>query len=1224
MADNNYDLGGYQVAQNQLLQIQQQQQQNIVEAQQASRASGDVNQAARQAAGLLTANQTAAINANVNPQTRGILQKYGVGKPQTVRSQNQRTVGQNVVINNNTTTNNYGGPVQGRELSFKGNDIAMKKQAEETNRFKAWLSGLFNKQDAEDARRDREFVKRGRALEKQSERVTKKLGELGKNVVEGLSPKRVVKSMNSGLRRLLMIFGFHLLAKNWDKILNKVADIENTVKGWINYFKTGGGVGKKVNGFIQDLRVLFMGKDAANSNKSLFDYLKDIFVGDEKNSIWSYIKLYFKDKGEERSQALSRLSFPEITIDDFDNIPGLIMKVFTYLGDVISVSVNGLSGLKKSAHSNIMRTARKRTYKYNDHKNSLYNNSSARQYGAYGSFKIMNNTTGKVEQHSSSEVAAGDLAVLSGDYQGLYKGNINRFTGKIKNTPSARLGQAAELSSLITAAKNGYVHTSAVSNAFQQLYDSACEKDSQGLRARMPLPEYLLNHLKHKEEFISKAGVKKEQWRVIYRPRASADLIDAIEESPEGAAALAYGSNEALDKLGVNKFIRGFARTYGRGQNIANESEEFDRESRESANQGLGITGDALSNILTTGTLGFINAGENSFVRGSAQYLNKNDTKKFISVLVPKDYKLQEGEVESSLPLQEVYTTDSEGIRELAKELIGSDAINYTDQAMFDRTRDALNQMAFTNGATNIVHDEDDGIYDSINELEKRFRERDKNREAAWNNTRGHEMFDRVGEKAEAVYNNTKNKVGDFVSNAGNYVAGMDINLSNPLSNLGNNNSSTSAPIVATSYEKTTVPDNQKVSNNNSTDATTTVSNTTSLSDDTLNLDAATEYCRRPKKPIKTYVDDKGKVHTDPSSLDGPDGALFVKSAEVCLHGVWQILKHGGLYKNHSDASGVLAAYLFDEKIKRLGWKLVTNVTNVFDEAIPGDIIIIHKIANHYNGHIQFLAGDGYWYSDFWQRWYRQCLNYKDGTKIPESEVNKVSCLYRYPKIYKSGKLYKTIDEEASSDGNIDGEDDNSLSGRVKKGAKEAGKFTFDALLNSGLFEITGSHQIKDGEEITGELTSYELYKKTPNSELKYLRSGMNRADWAREVRNQTGKNPGELIAGTVFNSRERLFATFTKRRETNGYYNYSPINRDIFNNPSSETTQAIKEASDQSTTVFAAGQESQVELLASMDSKLSELNHSIIAFTADKGNSGTPAPDLSRSDSAIPAEALQ
>lgn len=230
MAEKTNSYQDYQDAQSQLLQIQAQQQANLQEARLMGQSQMATNNALNQAAQV--AAQTVAMGnttqpATFNPTTQAVLQQYGLGQPRVVRNQtrSQSTTPQHVTINNNTSniTNNnvavpanIGGPLQGRPVQINP-DVQM-------GTFKTWLSNVFAQQNAEAARRDREYEKRESALARNANKVLKKIGEIGGDIGKALDPRRATSSSVNTIKTLFTVLGIANLAKNWVHVAHKLDD----------------------------------------------------------------------------------------------------------------------------------------------------------------------------------------------------------------------------------------------------------------------------------------------------------------------------------------------------------------------------------------------------------------------------------------------------------------------------------------------------------------------------------------------------------------------------------------------------------------------------------------------------------------------------------------------------------------------------------------------------------------------------------------------------------------------------------------------------------------------------------------------------------------------------------------------------------------------------------------------------------------------------------------
>jgi len=340
----------YQEAQQQLLAIQAEQQQNLAVARAESKASFDNNQTLAQAAELgaisaAEAEQMAQAGGQVtlNPATQSILSKYGVGQPKFSRTQShsQQVTKQNITINNNVTSNTTndvkvpagaGGPLQGRPLQFKDPQTA---GGGSIGKFKTWISSAFARQNEEGAKRDREYRHRESSLTKSANRMMKKLEDVGKTIGSRMDPRKIGSTWQSQLKTLLLLFGFGYLTSNWTKVLAKVSDIEQWIRNTWNYFSEGN--------FISDISSLLGGKPG----QGVLDSLKSLFLGDgEEKGLFGHLKQFFKDMWEERAEAVKAVKAPEIT-NALNDPMTAIKSLFEYLSNILTAAFSGTEGIKK-------------------------------------------------------------------------------------------------------------------------------------------------------------------------------------------------------------------------------------------------------------------------------------------------------------------------------------------------------------------------------------------------------------------------------------------------------------------------------------------------------------------------------------------------------------------------------------------------------------------------------------------------------------------------------------------------------------------------------------------------------------------------------------------------------------------------------------------------------------------------------------------------------------
>ena len=508
----------YQEAQQQLLAIQAEQQQNLAVARAESKASFDNHQTLAQAAELgaisaAEAEQAAAAGAQagaqLNPATQQILSKYGAGQPKFQRSQShsQQVTKQNITINNNITSNttndvkvpaNIGGPLQGRPLQFKTPQASGEGSV---GKFKNWISAAFARQNEEGARLDREYRHRESSLTTSAAKMMKKLEEIGKTIGSRLDPRKIGSTWQSQLKTLLFLFGFGYLTSNWTKILAKVADIENWVKGTWNYFTGSVKEGKRT--FISDIKS-FLG---AKEGESVFDALKELFIG--KDGFLGLLKEYFNGLIEDRSKAIKMVKFPDIDLGD---LMGTIKNIGLYLGDLLSAMVSGASGVKSSIERNIKDISTK---------GGLEQAQKDSATMSTGSFKT---TSGK---EIDADVGIG--AILNNKYTGLTRHSLDS-EGNLTNKYGAEstVAQASDISRLfIQANSGGKIDSTQLSAGLSRLMKASQDSVSAG-NSGIPVQASFLRHwFTNKElgEMLKKGELKNQWYYMVLRKKTDEDNI---------------------------------------------------------------------------------------------------------------------------------------------------------------------------------------------------------------------------------------------------------------------------------------------------------------------------------------------------------------------------------------------------------------------------------------------------------------------------------------------------------------------------------------------------------------------------------------------------------------------------------------------------------------------------------------------------------------------------
>ena len=364
--EDGKDLQQLQEAQNQIVQINAERQGNLQMARLENNANAANNETMSQAVEMASLGGLggAAVQQQVqamNPQTQAVLGKYGLGQPRVQRSssRNVQVTPQKITINNNTTnttTNNVavpaaniGGPVQGRTLAIK--------QDESQARFKTWISNAFAKQNQQAAVREKEYQRREWSLTRSTNKLMKHLSDLGKSVSERLNPQKLASSVGNQFRTILFLFGTTFLAKNWEKVIEYGAKIENFLFG-----ARGEGInGERGKSGLSKMLISAFGGDPNNEKSTVLNSLKDLFyTGDEKRpGAFDYLFLKIKNYFSEGAEAVKNLELPKI---DTDDLLGSLKNIVGYLGNVMSALFTGAEGLKKGIDNQVKEVSKNSKY----------------------------------------------------------------------------------------------------------------------------------------------------------------------------------------------------------------------------------------------------------------------------------------------------------------------------------------------------------------------------------------------------------------------------------------------------------------------------------------------------------------------------------------------------------------------------------------------------------------------------------------------------------------------------------------------------------------------------------------------------------------------------------------------------------------------------------------------------------------------------------------------
>ena len=408
-----------------------------------------------QAAGMMMASQGDQLQGQVaamNPGTQAMMGKYGV-KPKKSQSsshnQNQSRVisksGDITNIKNETITNNHTDirvtqpaiPMSQPVIPVAG---AQKKE-DGTAKFKAWLSGMFAKQQNDAEIQKKEYRKKEWNLGRTTTRLMKRIENATTSLGAKLDPKNMTSTLGGQIKWLLLIFGATMMAKFWKPTMKFLANLEG---GFRAVF------GLPMN---DDLR------NASSGTLSVIDQIKE-FIGIKKGENESLIggigkvfmegidKLIDKLKFwfEDRASALKEVEFPELKVSPIgipgfdglmDGLTGAFKGVAQYLGDIITVAMGGSKGKVRVEANKIARQAQ----------------------------EVFTNTSGK-------QTSAGDAGLVKGNGRSYMKDSDYDMFGNLKGNAASTQAMSESLISLFND-KSNKAHTAEIGTGVSQLFSVA-------------------------------------------------------------------------------------------------------------------------------------------------------------------------------------------------------------------------------------------------------------------------------------------------------------------------------------------------------------------------------------------------------------------------------------------------------------------------------------------------------------------------------------------------------------------------------------------------------------------------------------------------------------------------------------------------------------------------------------------------------------------------------
>lgn len=463
------ELGQFQEAQGQLLNVQAEQRNNLNEARVVSEMEQQNNQTLAQAAGMLAASGggaaagVVAAQPQLNPGTKAILSKYGMGgKPgtqtRTVHTTQQSQTPQKISITNNTTTtNNNNVQVSQPSIPMSAPVIPMRaaQQSGDINKFKVWISNTFARQNEAAAIREKEYRRREWSLTRSANKMIRKMGEIGKSIGERMSPKNFGNILGDQLKVVFGLMGLHWVSENVGNILDKVSDV-------VGYFtgKTKSGVKIKEPKFVSDIKGAFISFLGGKKGETVFDALKGL-INDFSVRLRGELELLF----DSRSRAIKQLEFPEIDLKKMNSM-GIITTVGKYLGDVISVALGGPKALEKSKLRELTQKARQNSIEtYEDDYSHTQDATS-----------ILGTRSGTYRENTS----IGDAVMYDSTFRKNFKmSNLDyNLSGGLSNNVSASIKQSQYLyNQMDQMLSTGNINTTVINAGLSSLRSAAKKSD---------------------------------------------------------------------------------------------------------------------------------------------------------------------------------------------------------------------------------------------------------------------------------------------------------------------------------------------------------------------------------------------------------------------------------------------------------------------------------------------------------------------------------------------------------------------------------------------------------------------------------------------------------------------------------------------------------------------------------------------------------------------------
>lgn len=514
------ELQQFQEAQGQLLNLQAEQRNNLNEQRVISGMEVQNNQTLAQAAEVLAASGGgAATIPQVSPKTSEILSKYGIKPGSNTKTQSntiQTLSPQKVSITNNTTTtttNNV--QMSAPQIPISAPVIPMRAGAggSDTERFKVWVSNAFAKQNEAAAIREKEYNKREWSLTRSTNKMIRKMGEIGKTFSESMNPKKLVGTINNQFKTLLFLMGLHLVSKNIKEILD--------------WFRGESGLAKL-------LKTVF-GEDFK---------IKNVF-SDGITRLIDYFKLFF----EERGKAIKAVEFPKIDLKE--DLLSVVGKIGSYLGDVLGAAFSGTKSLTKSKIDNFKSEGRARSIEDYDDKYSHTQDikKSGLDFGK--------ESRGGIDM---SDVSLGDLVTTSEGFKDNFKMASSDYDsfGSLSNNAGASIKQSKNIVNMFNRSleTGEAIDVGQYSAALTSLKKSAFKhKDGTMVSRRFMESLGVQLGLPNEVTYRIIRMMKTVQVRYIIIPKSDSEMSSENAGSFLSEAGKTYVEGKALESANVGGLV---------------------------------------------------------------------------------------------------------------------------------------------------------------------------------------------------------------------------------------------------------------------------------------------------------------------------------------------------------------------------------------------------------------------------------------------------------------------------------------------------------------------------------------------------------------------------------------------------------------------------------------------------------------------------------------------